>query len=81
VQDGPNDEGEMFSRPGKPSDYFPAPYANEQAARFSNGGAYPPDLSLICKAKKTPSPAMPVMFQESLSHSFATTQIIALSTN
>lgn len=52
VQDGPNDEGEMFSRPGKPSDYFPAPYANEQAARFSNGGAYPPDLSLICKAKK-----------------------------
>ncbi|KAH9544487.1 hypothetical protein CY35_13G123400 [Sphagnum magellanicum] len=51
VQDGPNDEGEMFSRPGKPSDYFPAPYANEQAARFSNGGAYPPDLSLICKAR------------------------------
>jgi cytochrome c1 len=81
VQDGPNDEGEMFSRPGKPSDYFPAPYANEQAARFSNGGAYPPDLSLICKAKKTSSPAMPVMFQESLSSSFATTQIIAFSTN
>eukprot|EP00244_Chara_vulgaris_P010516 TRINITY_DN484_c0_g1_i1.p1 TRINITY_DN484_c0_g1~~TRINITY_DN484_c0_g1_i1.p1 ORF type:complete len:270 (-),score=44.70 TRINITY_DN484_c0_g1_i1:1045-1827(-) len=51
VEDGPNDEGEMFSRPGKPSDYFPKPYANEQAARFANNGAYPPDLSLITKAR------------------------------
>lgn len=51
VMDGPNDEGEMFERPGKPSDYFPRPYANEEAARFSNNGAYPPDLSLICKAR------------------------------
>ncbi|GAQ91947.1 Cytochrome c1 [Klebsormidium nitens] len=51
VEDGPNDEGEMFSRPGKPSDYLPKPYANEQAARFANGGAYPPDLSLITKAR------------------------------
>ncbi|GBG93452.1 hypothetical protein CBR_g70555, partial [Chara braunii] len=50
VEDGPNDEGEMFTRPGKPSDYFPKPYANEQAARFANNGAYPPDLSLITKA-------------------------------
>ena len=45
--DGPNDEGEMFARPGKLSDRFPQPYPNEQAARFANGGAYPPDLSLI----------------------------------
>lgn len=50
VVDGPNDEGEMFTRPGKLSDRFPEPYTNEQAARFANGGAYPPDLSLITKA-------------------------------
>jgi ubiquinol-cytochrome c reductase cytochrome c1 subunit len=49
VTDGPNDEGEMFERPGLPSDRFPAPYANEEAARFAFGGAYPPDLSLIGK--------------------------------
>jgi cytochrome c1 len=49
VVDGPNDEGEMFTRPGKLSDRFPSPYANEEAARFANGGAYPPDLSLITK--------------------------------
>ncbi|CAO2196317.1 unnamed protein product, partial [Urochloa humidicola] len=51
VVDGPNDEGEMFTRPGKLSDRFPQPYANEQAARYANGGAYPPDLSLITKAR------------------------------
>ncbi|KAJ0458831.1 putative cytochrome c1, cytochrome c-like domain superfamily [Helianthus annuus] len=51
VVDGPNDEGEMFTRPGKLSDRFPQPYENEQAARFANGGAYPPDLSLITKAR------------------------------
>lgn len=51
VVDGPNDEGEMFTRPGKLSDRFPQPYSNEQAARFANGGAYPPDLSLITKVR------------------------------
>ena len=51
VVDGPNDEGEMFTRPGKLSDHFPQPYANEQAARYANGGAYPPDLSLITKVR------------------------------
>jgi len=51
VIDGPNDEGEMFERPGKLSDYFPSPYPNEEAARFANNGAYPPDLSLIVKAR------------------------------
>lgn len=51
VTDGPNDEGEMFERPGRLSDKLPAPYANEEAARFANGGAYPPDLSLITKAR------------------------------
>eukprot|EP00908_Phaeocystis_cordata_P012232 Transcript_23195.p1 GENE.Transcript_23195~~Transcript_23195.p1 ORF type:complete len:280 (+),score=101.99 Transcript_23195:59-898(+) len=51
VMDGPNDEGEMFEREGKLSDYFPSPYPNEEAARFANNGAYPPDLSLITKAR------------------------------
>jgi len=49
--DGPNDQGEMFTRPGKLSDYMPAPYPNEEASRASNGGALPPDLSLITKAR------------------------------
>jgi len=53
IQDGPNDEGEMFERPGKPSDYFPSPYANDKAARAaSNNGALPPDQSLIIKARE-----------------------------
>ncbi|KAG5527495.1 hypothetical protein RHGRI_028406 [Rhododendron griersonianum] len=42
VVDGPNDEGEMFTRPGKLSDRFPQPYPNEQAARFANGLYYNP---------------------------------------
>jgi len=51
IKDGPNDQGEMFERPGRPADYFPSPFANEQAARAANGGAVPPDLSLITKAR------------------------------
>uniref|UniRef100_A0A7R9YFS8 Cytochrome c domain-containing protein n=1 Tax=Pinguiococcus pyrenoidosus TaxID=172671 RepID=A0A7R9YFS8_9STRA len=51
IVDGPNDEGEMFERPGKLSDYIPGPHANEEAARAANNGAYPPDLSLITKAR------------------------------
>lgn len=51
VKDGPNDDGEMFERPGLPSDRFVPPYPNEKAARAANGGAYPPDLSLIVKAR------------------------------
>jgi len=51
IIDGPNDEGEMFERPGKLSDYLPGPYANEEAARAANNGALPPDLSLIVKAR------------------------------
>jgi ubiquinol-cytochrome c reductase cytochrome c1 subunit len=51
VKDGPNDQGEMFERPGAPSDKFVRPYPNEQAARAANNGAYPPDLSLIIKAR------------------------------
>lgn len=51
IMDGPNDDGEMFERPGLPSDAFPAPFENEIQARNSNGGAMPPDLSLIIKAR------------------------------
>jgi ubiquinol-cytochrome c reductase cytochrome c1 subunit len=51
VTDGPNDTGEMFERPGRPSDRFPAPFPNEQAARVANGGAYPPDFSVLAKAR------------------------------
>ncbi|KZT09922.1 cytochrome c1, component of the mitochondrial respiratory chain [Laetiporus sulphureus 93-53] len=50
-EDGPDDQGEMFKRPGKLSDYLAPPYPNEEAARASNGGALPPDLSLIVKAR------------------------------
>lgn len=50
-QDGPNDQGEMFQRPRKLSDYMPPPYPNEEAARAANQGALPPDLSLIVKAR------------------------------
>lgn len=51
IQDGPNDQGEMFERPGRPSDYFPSPYPNDQAAAAVNNGAAPPDLSLMAKAR------------------------------
>ncbi len=52
IHDGPNDQGDMFDRPGKPSDSFVPPHANEQAARAAHNGAYPPDLSLIVKARE-----------------------------
>jgi ubiquinol-cytochrome c reductase cytochrome c1 subunit len=51
VQDGPDDEGEMFDRPARPSDHFRSPFANEKQAKAANGGALPPDLSLITKAR------------------------------
>ncbi|KAL3285231.1 hypothetical protein HHI36_019343 [Cryptolaemus montrouzieri] len=51
VTDGPDENGHMFERPGKLSDYFPNPYANEEAARAANNGAYPPDLSYIVLAR------------------------------
>jgi len=51
VKDGPNDEGEMYMRFAKPSDKFVGPYSNDKEARLANNGAYPPDLSLIVKAR------------------------------
>jgi ubiquinol-cytochrome c reductase cytochrome b/c1 subunit len=51
VKDGPNDQGEMFDRPGRVGDHFPPPFANDQAARAANGGALPPDMSVLAKAR------------------------------
>ncbi len=52
VTDGPNENGEMFTRPGRPSDRFVSPYPNIQAATAANGGAYPPDMSVLVKSRK-----------------------------
>ena len=52
VEDGPNEEGEMFKRKAKASDHLPKPFPNDQAARLANGGALPPDLSLMTKARE-----------------------------
>ena len=51
VKDGPNADGEMFTRPGKLSDKFVMPYENVKAAQAANGGAYPPDMSVLVKAR------------------------------
>jgi len=51
VTDGPNDKGEMFQRPARPSDPFHSPFANDAAARVANRGALPPDLSVMAKAR------------------------------
>ena len=51
VTDGPNADGEMFTRPGKLSDKFVMPYENVKAAQAANGGAYPPDMSVLVKAR------------------------------
>ena len=51
VTAGPNDEGQMFQRPGQISDYFPPPFANDQAARAALGGKLPPDMSVLAKAR------------------------------
>mmetsp|Transcript_5946 Transcript_5946/g.9002 ORF Transcript_5946/g.9002 Transcript_5946/m.9002 type:complete len:290 (-) Transcript_5946:164-1033(-) len=51
IEDGPGEDGEMFERPAKPSDFIPSPYKNDAEARMANGGALPPDLSLMVKAR------------------------------
>jgi cytochrome c1 len=51
IMDGPNEQGEMFERAGRPADHFPSPYANKQAARAANNGVVPPDFSVIAKAR------------------------------
>ena len=52
VTDGPNEDGEMFTRPGRLSDKFISPFPNVKAAAVANGGAYPPDMSVLAKARK-----------------------------
>ncbi|MFC7736637.1 cytochrome c1 [Roseomonas sp. GCM10028921] len=52
VQDGPNDNGEMFERPARASDRFRRAFANDAAARAANNGALPPDLSVMVKARE-----------------------------
>ena len=52
IIDGPNSEGEMFTRPGRMSDKFVEPYPNIKAAEAANGGSYPPDMSVLVKARK-----------------------------
>jgi len=51
VEDGPNSDGEMFMRPGRLSDQFIKPYPNVEASKAANGGAYPPDMSVLAKAR------------------------------
>jgi ubiquinol-cytochrome c reductase cytochrome c1 subunit len=51
VTDGPNDKGQMFERPGRPSDHIPGPFPNDEAAKAANNGALPPDHSEIIKAR------------------------------
>ena len=52
ITDGPNSDGEMFTRPGRLSDKLIMPYKNEEEAKAANGGAYPPDMSVLVKARK-----------------------------
>ena len=51
IEDGPDSQGEMFTRPGRPSDKFKSPYPNVNASIVANGGAYPPDMSVLAKAR------------------------------
>ena len=51
ITDGPDNQGEMFTRPGRPSDKFKSPYPNINASIAANGGAYPPDMSVLVKAR------------------------------
>tara|TARA_B100000959_G_scaffold4784_1_gene5011 strand:+ start:138 stop:1010 length:873 start_codon:yes stop_codon:yes gene_type:complete len=52
ITDGPNEDGEMFIRSGRLSDKFVSPFPNVKAAAAANGGAYPPDMSVLAKARK-----------------------------
>ncbi|MBL8658435.1 MAG: cytochrome c1 [Rhodospirillales bacterium] len=52
VEDGPDEEGKMFRRPALPADRIVSRFPNKQAAQHANRGMYPPDLSLITKARR-----------------------------
>jgi ubiquinol-cytochrome c reductase cytochrome c1 subunit len=51
IEDGPDSQGEMFTRAGRPADKFKSPYPNVNASTAANGGAYPPDMSVLVKAR------------------------------
>jgi len=51
IEDGPDSQGEMYLRAGRPSDKFKSPYPNIKASMAANGGAYPPDMSVLVKAR------------------------------
>lgn len=72
VEDGPNDEGEMFMRPGKPSDRFPLRFKNDKEAAAANNGAVPPDLSLMAKARTVETHAAWYMFPVNMAKDLAT---------
>ena len=52
IPDIDSDTGETIKRPGTSADYFPNPYANPVAGKAANGGALPPDMSLLAKARE-----------------------------
>jgi ubiquinol-cytochrome c reductase cytochrome c1 subunit len=66
--DGPDDEGEYFQRPGKLADKMPRPYPNEEAARAGNGGALPPDLSLMVKARHGGAVCIYIYIHNNIAH-------------
>ncbi|MDX2264054.1 MAG: cytochrome c1 [Hyphomicrobiales bacterium] len=72
VQDGPNDDGEMFMRPGRPADRFPPRWKNAKEAAAANNGAIPPDLSLMAKARTTESGAPWYLMPVSMARDLAT---------
>jgi cytochrome c1 len=72
VTAGPNDDGEMFTRPGLPTDRFKAPHENEKAAAAANNGVAPPDLSVIAKARTVERDAAWYMFPVNLISDLAT---------
>ncbi|EJF78712.1 Cytochrome b/c1 [Candidatus Bartonella washoeensis] len=62
VSDGPNREGKFFKRAGVVTDTFPSPFANKEEARFIHSGVYPPDLSLMARARAVPLPFSTFIF-------------------
>jgi len=52
INDIDSETGDVIKRPGTSADRFPNPYPNEPAARASNGGALPPDMSDLAKARE-----------------------------
>ncbi len=51
IKDGPNDKGDMYERPARPADRFPSPFPNLETQKLANGGALPPDFSVLAKAR------------------------------